>query len=1046
MRRVLSLCLLAGLGAARASALDPGRGLTQYVHDVWGVQHGLPHTAARALAQDREGYLWVGTPHGLVRFDGEAFRVVDLGRRPRRAQIFALHAGGEGLWVGTSSPAEVYRILDANVVGHHALPGAESADVQALAEAPEGTLWIGTSRGLWRLQGGVLTDETARLPSGSTDVQALRASRARGGLWIGTARGLIHLDGARAVRYTRRDGMGGNDVRALFEGDDGVLWMGGMTAGLTRLEGGAFTTVPITAGTVPASVQTIVADGEGNLWVGTRRGLVRYRPASAEMTSHPAPPGLLRDHVMALVFDREGSLWIATEEQSALHRLRDSPVVRYGAGEGLPSERIRAVRFDAAGRAWLGTDDGLFRWHEREGVSARLVVRDCASETRVTSVLEDSRGTLWFSGSGRVFRLPHGAARAEPVAIPGLSCYLSGTMIEGPPGTIWIANRGSGLFALENGRVTRYTTADGLPSQKIYTLHRARDGTLWAGANVGMAARRDGKWTVVEPEGQPLQDNVYAFHEDEDSLWVGTDQHGLLRLRAGAWTRYTQAHGLPSNSVYAFEEDLEGRLWVMCEKGLYGVDKRELSTSAPGRRLSSVRLFTETDGLSLVSEGLRHPGSGRTPDGRLWFATQGGLAMMDPRRLRKKAAPPAVRVERVVRNGQAADSHLPGDFPAGTASYEFIYTSLLTPGPIRYRYRLAGYEEGWNEAGSRRVAYYTGLPPGRYTFEVVAGNDDQWSPAGARYEFRQRPFVYQTWWFYLSSALALVLAGASVTFARQRRALAEQRRLGHLVEERTQELTEATRQLDVANRGLAEANAGLERRVAEGIAALREAERMAAYGQMVAAVAHEVRHPIFALQASAYVLGDRLRGDAAVESHVRTLESQTRRLDALMKDLLEFAKPHALAPAAVPVGELVAEVVEAFRAQCSPCPPVAVEVEAGLPSVFVDRFRLGQALLNLLHNAAAHARGLERVTIRACRRAEGGAELVRLSVVDDGAGIPEAVQGRLFDPFVTTGAGAGLGLAIVRRTVRAHGGDVHVESAPGAGAAFHVDIPVGRPG
>ena len=1039
MWRTARFCVLAAGCAANGLALDPGRGLTQYVHDVWSVQDGLPQNAASALAQDRDGYLWVGTPHGLVRFDGQTFHPVDLGAG-RRTVIQALHLGRKALWVGSAFPAAVSAVVEGEPHAHHRLPGAPAA-VHALGEDPTGALWIGTSHGLWRLAGGRLTDETARLPRPAA-VQALLWSRSRGALWVGTAHGLVRLDGANTASYSMRDGLGGHDVRALFEDEQGVLWVGGMSAGLSRLEGRTFTTFAMKAGTAPASVQAITADGDGHLWIGTRRGLVRFHPATSEFTTRPAPPGLVRDHVMALCLDRQGSLWIATEELNALHRLRDSLVVRYGALEGLPSERIRAVAFDAEGHAWLGTDDGLFRWHEGEGTSARHVVRDRIDEPRVTSLLQDSAGTWWFSGSGSVFRLSRGARRPETVAIPGLGAYLSGTLLEGPPGTIWIANRGSGLFKLEGGRVTRYGQDDGLPSNKIYTLHRTRDGTLWAGANVGLAALRDGRWTTIEPEGVPLDDRVFAFHEDEDSLWIGTDQHGFYRWRGGAWTRYTQAQGLPSDTVYAFEEDLDGRLWVMCEKGLYSVDKRELDGLHRGGRLSRVRLLSAHDGLTILAEGLRHPGSWRTPDGRLWFATHGGLAMVDPRRLRTNTAPPVVRVERVVRNGEAFDPRRPGDFAPGASNYEFVYTSLLTPGRIRFQYRLEGYDDDWQEAGSRRVAYYTGLPPGRYTFHVRAGNDDVWAETGARYSFRQRPFFYQTWWFYLCAGLGLVLAGASLSLMRQRRALDEQRRLARLVDERTRELSEATRSLDVANRDLEEANASLERRVASGIAALREAERMAAYGQMVAAVAHEVRHPIFALQASTFVLGDLVRGKPECAAHLKTLETQTRRLELLMRDLLEFAKPDALQRAPTGVGDLVQEAVETFRNERRDCPPVTVAVEDRLPAVCVDRFRLGQALVNLLHNAATHGHGLTGITVRARRHAGADGERVRISVADDGRGIPESMRARLFDPFVTGGAGAGLGLAIVRRVLRAHGGEASAEPAPKAGAVFHLDVPV----
>jgi signal transduction histidine kinase len=210
---------------------------------------------------------------------------------------------------------------------------------------------------------------------------------------------------------------------------------------------------------------------------------------------------------------------------------------------------------------------------------------------------------------------------------------------------------------------------------------------------------------------------------------------------------------------------------------------------------------------------------------------------------------------------------------------------------------------------------------------------------------------------------------------------------------------------------------------------------------MVAAVAHEVRHPIFALQASAYVLRDRLTDRPDVAAPLKTLDAQTQRLDLLMRDLLDFARPNALQRAPTSVAELVEETVSTFRGERAQCPPVALELDGGLPPIAADRFRLGQALLNLLHNAATHARGLTGITVRAHRQDNGAGDGVRISVADDGVGVPTTLRARIFDPFVTSGAGAGLGLAIVRRILRAHGGEVHVEPGALRGTVFHLDLP-----
>jgi ligand-binding sensor domain-containing protein/signal transduction histidine kinase len=1045
--RVPLFCLVVwALHATQVFALDPARGLTQYVHDTWSVQDGLPQNAAYTVAQDGEGYLWVAQRQGLVRFDGHTFTPFPFGVSSRRETpaIHALHASGKGLWVGTGSPGVVYRIEKGRIAREQALPGDAPPQVQALREDRAGTLWIGTYNGLFALRGDAITDETDRLSLPSRDVGAILESH-RGALWIGTAKGLTRVEGGTSTTYSVAEGLGGSHVGALLEDHHGTLWIGGHESDLTRLAEGAFTVFKVKEGPMPATIHALAEDGDGNVWVGTRRGLVRFR--DGRFVSRPAPPGLARDHVRGLCVDREGSLWVATEERRPLHRLRDSPVVMYGAVEGVPSERVRSLVVDSADAFWMGTEDGLFRWDERGGTTFRDVRQDCHFEPRITSVLRHSRGDLWFAGAGRVFRLRPG--RREPEAVdlrPHLGCHVMGSMVEDARGAVWVASRGSGLFKLEGGKLAaRYTRRDGLPDDILFSLHSSRDGTLWAGATTGLARRVGDRWERVLPQNRG---RALAFHEDADgTFWVGYNSKGLWRLRGGRWTRYGVEEGLPSHSVFGLMEDGAERLWILCEKGIYRVAKSDLDRIAEsGGRIAAPRLFGETDGLPLPSDGIRHPGTARTSDGRLWFATSAGLAMLDPKRLRASRVPPAVRVERVVRNGQSVDVRQNGDFPAGAANYEFAYSSLLTAGPIRFRYKLDGFDPDWTEAGTRRVAYYTQLPPGQYTFRVTAGNDNGvWNDEHSTFKFRQRPFFHQTRWFYAASALGLVLAGAGTGLLRHRRQAREQRRLERLVDARTQDLRDANQKLDHANRELADTNNSLERRIAEGIAALREAERMGAYGQMVAAVAHEVRHPIFALQAAAYVIRDLMADRADLRSPLRTLQTQTERLDVLMKTLVDFAKPDALHLAPANVADVVDEALEMFFAERKGGPPVKVQLPELLPAVYVDRFRVGQAILNLLHNATQHARGLTAITVTARVIPGPGAPVVRVSVSDDGAGIPPAELPRIFDPFVTGGSGAGLGLAIVQRIARAHAGEVRVESEPGVGTAFHLDFPLNSP-
>jgi len=288
-------------------------------------------------------------------------------------------------------------------------------------------------------------------------------------------------------------------------------------------------------------------------------------------------------------------------------------------------------------------------------------------------------------------------------------------------------------------------------------------------------------------------------------------------------------------------------------------------------------------------------------------------------------------------------------------------------------------------------------------------------------------------WVYAAAAVALFLLGTALNAARLRRMAARHGRLMRLVDERTRALERAERQLEQSQREI-------ERRVAEGIESRRESERMAAYAQMVAAVVHEVRHPIFALQAAAYVLGDHLGETSALRSQLRTLDSETRRLNDLMTDLLEFARPAVLQPALVAPEELLDEAARRFRDEGHGV-PVHVEIALGTPTVVVDRAGVVQALLSLMRHTVEHTAGLSRITLAARPRRGDEGPGVRLSVADDGRGPATAEGERIFEPFVIgAGKGSGLGLALVRRLVTAHGGRVTLEPAPGRGRTFHLDF------
>jgi signal transduction histidine kinase/streptogramin lyase len=675
-------------------------------------------------------------------------------------------------------------------------------------------------------------------------------------------------------------------------------------------------------------------------------------------------------------------------------------VTTYTTKNGLSHNGVRAIYEDRAGNVWIGTQGGgLNRF--RDGRFDTYVFKDAGAQNDVRAIYEDRQGRLWMGG----------------------------------------ALGQSSLYQFKDGTLVPFLREDGTPFPvMIYTLLEDRKGSLWIGAARELIQLRDGKITSFRTEDGFSGFNVMSLYEDrEGALWIGTYGGGLGRFKDGSFTNYSVREGLFDAVVYQILEDDRGCLWLSGNKGIFCVRKRELNELADGKIKSvSCVPYGIADGMKTIECSGAHQSAGcKTKDGKLWFPTIQGVAVIDPNNVPTNTLAPPVHIEHALIDGETVDLRRDITAPPGKGELEFHYTALsfLDPSKVTFKYQLEGYDDEWVEAGARREAFYTNIPPGQYRFRVKAcNNNGVWNEAGAAIEFSLEPHFYQTGWFYALWAMVLVVVGPSIYWLRVRQLRARQKALETVVAQRTQEL--------------AELNQSLERRVDEGVRALAEAERMAAYGQMVAGVAHEVRHPIFALRTAAYVLKQNFEDRSMAEMVLTTIERETNRMMNVVDDLLEFARPKALLLAPTDLHQIVQEAVETYRAENGP-PPLNIVVEAvpGLPPVEVDRSRMVQVLVNLIQNAAKHAEGATTVTLSVNGLGETTEHpsQVCLRVKDDGAGIAPEHLPQVFDPFFTTGRGTGLGLSIVQRIVKEHGGTITAQSEPGHGAVFTISLPAKPP-
>jgi ligand-binding sensor domain-containing protein/two-component sensor histidine kinase len=775
----VAVAVLIGLVSARAAlALDPHRALTQYGHDVWRMAEGLPQNGVLSVLQARDGYLWLGTTSGLVRFDGVRFTVFDKTNTEAigHNQISTLFEDrGGSLWIGTFGGG-LTKLQNRRFTTYTTRDGLSHDVVKAICQDRQGSLWIATlAHGLNRFKDGRFSVYTTANGLPHDDVFSVAPSR-DGGVWIATSGGLAHFRDGRFTTYTTQDGLPSNRVVSVYEDRKGSLWAGTRDRGLVRLRDGGFSVYTAADGLSSDAVFSIHEDRAGALWFGTKdRGLNRLY--DGRFSAYTTKEGLSSDVVYAVVEDREGSLWIGTFG-GGVNRLRDARFTVLTTRNGLPHDHVRSVFEDAEGQVWMATfGGGLGRL--KDGRITTFSRRDGLPQDRLYCVLRDRRGDLWIGTDGAGLVRRRGGRFTRYTTRDGLAHDNVRALYEDRQGNLWVGTSG-GLSRFRDGRFTTYTTADGLSSDAVHAILQDRTGALWLGTwGGGLNRLQNGTFTTLSKRDGVPNDFILSFYEDaEGSLWIGTLGGGLVRGRAGRFRAYTTKEGLLEDLVYQVLEDGRGYLWISCNKGVFRVSKSDLDQLDRGL-VSSVRSvsFGVADGMpSGECANGSQPLGGKGRDGRLWIPTQGGVIVIDPDHLEANHIPPPVVIEELLVDRRPVAVEGQPSLPPGDGDLEFHYTGLsfLVPGKVLFKYKLEGFNGDWVDAGPHRVAAYTNIPPDRYRFRVIAGNaDGVWNETGASFDFRLRPHFHQTWWFYGLVAMTLALAGLGLHRARVRQVEAQ---------------------------------------------------------------------------------------------------------------------------------------------------------------------------------------------------------------------------------------------------------------------------------
>lgn len=976
------------LPAAEVISAGTSPGPKNYFFQVWQTEEGLPQSHVTSIVQTRDGYLWLGTYNGLARFDGVRFVVFTSGKSAGLAssRVTSLCEDSTGtLWIGHEG-GELTRYKEGKFEEIHLGERWPGGDILEIMEDLEKDLWLLHSSGLalrvrdrrvvppepgidrptvvslgrdnrgviQRVHGGKLRaiGRSGEVEEKQSDF-VVRTSNARdGNWWVAKGERVWRLDEKGKWHDWGLSPWEDESLTCMMQSASGRLWVGTLRKGLFVLStNGSHVHYTRADGLGQDWVRSLRQDREGTIWIGTGGGgLCAARERKVTMLQ--PPNGWQGRAVLGIFAARDGAMWFGTEGAGA-YRFQNGLWEQFRKDEGLSTLFVWPVLEDKRGRIWAGTwGAGLFQFVDGKFVRPELL----ANERLPVCALFSSRdGTLWAGTQ-------HGLLRITGDKVERIGAELARadvrTIMEAKDGTLWFGMAGGGLGRYWKGQLTQYREQDGLASDYVWSL----------------------------------------LQEEDETLWIGTFGGGLCRLRGGKFSTFGEEQGLPSNVIGYLAGDKHGQLWMGSYAGILRASKRDLNECADGL-MNSVNFFAygPADGLESLecAEGLT-PSGCQTTDGRLWFRTGKGPAVIDPENLRTNLLRPPVVIEEIVVDG-VPHASTPGiaQIAPGSHRLDFRYTALsfVAPERVKFRYLLEGLEKEWVDGGGERTANYSFLPPGHYVFRVRACNNDGiWDEAGASLAFVVMPHFWQTWWF--RAAVGLGCAG-----------------------------------------GVAGVVRGLTRRRYRQ--KLEQLERQRAIEKERGRIAEDIHDDIGARLTRITLLSQSARGDLdqpeQAAADLDQIYDTARELTKAMEEIVWAVNPRhdTLDSLVTYVSGFAQEFLSAAGVRCRLDVPMRLPA---LPVTAEARHNLFLAFKEAVNNVARHAGASEVLVVF---RLEGPG--FTLSVRDNGNG------------FATENGGAetsrgrtapGNGLVNMRKRIAELGGECRIESAAGAGTLIRFLVPL----
>lgn len=782
----------------------------QYRFDSWTTNDGLPQNGLREITQTPDGYLWFTTFDGLVRFDGVKFTTFNKGNTKgiinnRFTNIFCAK---DGTLYATTMEDGVLTVHKDGVFSSYTSEQVPERYIKHIKYDENGELVFLADTGdhsteTWYFlrDGQFVFKEKLN----KKDVKIVLQGK-NGAVWtVGKNETLEFRNGVTNTYPYYIEKFDSTFVN--YEDSQGGLWIGGDN--LVRLKDGKIENLtPKFNFPFKTDFHSFWEESDGSIWfanggrTNSGLGLVRYKDGNLE--SFGKEQGLSNSSIQSVFRDREATVWLATNK--GLNRLRKKVITAYSVQDGLSNAEVYPIFRDSKENIWIGTAKGLniYRDGKFEPVDFKQVGEIKSEvavwrnrEMSIQSLFEDSNGKLWIGVAGGIYIAQNG----EIEMLSASEGHHTNAFYQDKAGIVWAATS-KGILRFNNYQLEKfYSVSDGLPNEFMTTIFEDSKGRFWFGGYGGLSELKDGRFISYTAKEGLAGNYVRSVYEDREGvLWIGTYDEGLSRFKDGKFVNFKEENGLFNNGVFAIEEDSRGYFWISSNGGIYRVKRQELNNFADGStsEIISIGYGTQDGMLNNECNGGRQPASIRDQSGRFWFPTQDGVAIVDPEIEAYNPLPPPVVIESVSVERQQLDIRKELVFEPWQKNIEINFTgiSLIKSEQIKFKYKLEGHDTEWIDAGTKRTAYYSYLPPGIYQFRVIAANSDGiWNESGATIQLGLRPFFYQTKLFiltcvFIAAVLLLIIWKISV-----HQLEARERKLAKLVHEKTEELRKANEEL-----------------------------------------------------------------------------------------------------------------------------------------------------------------------------------------------------------------------------------------------------------